>query len=1035
MQQQKSMNRLNDLLSREFVTYMAQITEQLLMDDMTLDYFAEGRESRTSREDAAFADGIGELKLKPRAEAADCEVRRRRDAWAAELEKRFDIQVVDWIDTQIGTEKQAVVLRLQPPGEPAIAIAAFRGSKDIKDYLVTSMNHLLTPLPTPTIPLPPTSEPEEEIDALFSSMDPKYATMTAAGIAVGVVSTTVATGAALMAMTGSSDSTTSTPTIACDTPACTTGLWNAYAGLGKREQTKHTPRERVRRALEDMVEADPDIRICITGHSVGGCLASLCAYDLATSSPLVAARRSTLISFASPRFFNAPFQIAMKQLQHVQRIRALRVNVNDDIIPQWPALILGLLPGVTGRVVLHPTCGDQESPVKYHVGDVDYGPEEEEAWDVRTTNFDSHTCYALYLSSETTETRQSTLPPDGECFWPSIPETATPPSSPGVRKTNPPPFEACADFLGTASSDPAAAAVIARIEVKACKGNRIQLQLNFKPKSAIVSRPGGAAPPLSDQLSGLEWGFLPASMAFQLSPAAVAFMPESCISPRKSKPRATAMSFIERNMRRNAVFPAECNNPECIWIINIVFRVREKALSMSSVQDDCMKMLTPYLRFCSIAREDGTWEPTSIDMAYHFVQEEDMGDASSAVEDAIGRLMMQTFDLSHPLWRVHVVPGQKHGAAVVLRIHHCICDGLCCVRVLRELSFKARAEQKQREKLRSREHRRSKERLPVPLAKDNASALLKAAVPRSLLSTFSTAGISQQISRGVSLINKSLNLASDVLASAKNTIKIGFDGLDDEVPKLTRTESAYGSTRRAILVPPHSLQFVKDIKKAFTELFETPVALTEVVLAVFASALRRFIEVRTPGFALKDKMVRVSIPVPLPTGVNETLGNGEPNPDALYNSFVPVSVPMAIAETDVLRTLQVTHEILAEVNIPVMAGVLNYMNDTLINNDPFPQSIRHNLTQSFMRQHTVGFSNVPGPQEHGCIGDGDIQSIYVMLPTPNFQVTLLSYDGTIAMAVVVDPDVVDEPNILRDLYIEELVELGKALGVHGEHMC
>jgi hypothetical protein len=144
---------------------------------------------------------------------------------------------------------------------------------------------------------------------------------------------------------------------------------------------------------------------------------------------------------------------------------------------------------------------------------------------------------------------------------------------------------------------------------------------------------------------------------------------------------------------------------------------------------------------------------------------------------------------------------------------------------------------------------------------------------------------------------------------------------------------------------------------------------------------------------------------------------------------------------------------------------------------------------NFIAQHTLGLSNVPGPDTHGFVGGCRVESIYVMLPTINpqacgarggagrgrrtaaqrarvsdvrraaqgavcvrhvwravssvrltahsvrppafvMQVTILSYDGHLHLAAIVDPEVVADPELLARMYLLELAEMGKALGVY-----
>jgi hypothetical protein len=73
----------------------------------------------------------------------------------------------------------------------------------------------------------------------------------------------------------------------------------------------------------------------------------------------------------------------------------------------------------------------------------------------------------------------------------------------------------------------------------------------------------------------------------------------------------------------------------------------------------------------------GCWLPADVvrlDEGYHFTEEalEDEGAADVRAEE----LVMEPFNHNHPLWRVHVLRTKLGRSAVMLRIHHCISDGL-----------------------------------------------------------------------------------------------------------------------------------------------------------------------------------------------------------------------------------------------------------------------------------------------------------------------------------------------------------------------
>ena len=118
-----------------------------------------------------------------------------------------------------------------------------------------------------------------------------------------------------------------------DAPCAQLGLWRAYAGSGAaRHAARGAPRHVVLETVEALLSRHPSARVVVCGHSLGGCLASLCAHDLLCSCAAARAAGVTLVSFAAPRFFNKGFQaVRAAQLRrrnqrskpHLERSRGL----------------------------------------------------------------------------------------------------------------------------------------------------------------------------------------------------------------------------------------------------------------------------------------------------------------------------------------------------------------------------------------------------------------------------------------------------------------------------------------------------------------------------------------------------------------------------------------------------------------------------------------------------------------------------------------------------------------------------------------
>ncbi|KAL1521800.1 hypothetical protein AB1Y20_021453 [Prymnesium parvum] len=366
------------LASRQLVTDVARISEQLVMDDMLCDYWpcagSVGSAPAVScREKAAWPDKCGDIdELR--------EVRRRRAVWAAEIRERYNARVVEWCDTGQGLEKQAVVVLLRPAQEDPIAVVAWRGSKKLADYFLTDISLTFHPLRRDRGDVEPA---KRKGGGMFDAI--------------------LGRGGPMLLLRDS------------PVPCATRGLWEAYAGSAAREVQQVGPRAQVARALEKLLADEPRCRLCIAGHSLGGALATLCAYDLLTTSAAARARGLTMISFAAPRFFNAGFQKAMRALQQEGALCPLRVLVPTDLVPRLPPRQIGGLHGVMPRLLLDPVRADSRKSPREPLSFQDVDRDDDDIWHAGQ-DMHAHTSHALYLGGECTPKRPQTVPLEVE--WP-----------------------------------------------------------------------------------------------------------------------------------------------------------------------------------------------------------------------------------------------------------------------------------------------------------------------------------------------------------------------------------------------------------------------------------------------------------------------------------------------------------------------------------------------------------------------------------------------------------------------------------------
>lgn len=477
--------------------------------------------------------------------------------------------------------------------------------------------------------------------------------------------------------------------------------------------------------------------------------------------------------------------------------------------------------------------------------------------------------------------------------------------------------------------------------------------------------------------------------------AAAASLPENAplLAPDHGElPKLAKMIPVEVAMRLNTVWPAECEVPAARNVINGALLM--KTLPTEAMLHELAHMVVArFARLRAVAGEDGEWQPVDVeamDFGYHVNMEPPVGQLGQLAE-AVDRLGEENLDVSKPLWRFHCIPcTDAHGyAALVMRVHHCIGDGVHLSQILMELCRKEDGS-----------------RVDTNAAQAKFEAMLNGGnvVARACRS----------VGKAVASVPA---FGSTVIAPMKpleaNSVW--------QRPAEDRKAGSFPGKRVAIMVPPHSLEFVKECKN------KAKVTVNDVLMGATAGAIRRYCESRedplfTKGVRSKAKM-RVLVPVALP----KQFPDGHDETDKLTNHWSFVSIKLPAREATPLERVKATKREMDSMKRSAKPFVGLWMLDKVV--PKLPVKKQQETARDLFANHGLVFSNVPGPQEPLFVGGVKLEGAQLVYYNAIPQIILCTIAGKVWMNITVDPEIVTDRECFIRCYFEELEELGRELGV------
>ena len=440
-----------------------------------------------------------------------------------------------------------------------------------------------------------------------------------------------------------------------------------------------------------------------------------------------------------------------------------------------------------------------------------------------------------------------------------------------------------------------------------------------------------------------------------------------------------------------------------------------KAVSVDGLKHALASRFLVYSRFRSRVVTDlsgSWWQEQEVDLDDHVIHtklasNQDHATNKPALQALVGKLSQQPLDPDKPLWQMHLVDNcrgedGKLRQALIIRIHHCIADGVALVGVFMSMFDKSIDEP---------EHA-----APTPRA---AAAATEAAEenPWEQIMLPVTAASIKAIDVSSSMFIKSLGMMTDldklpeqIATLGKTAGQLAMDAVKlttMEEDSHTRLKGKPNGKKHVAWSEPLPLAEVKAISKAFG------CSINDVLMASVAGALRAYL--RDKGDTIEhDCDVRVMVPVNLrKPSRRQKLGNAF--------GLVPLVLPVGL-EDPVARLFEVRHrmnELKGSYTALVAMSVLGVLGAT-------PKQVQNEIQNYFARKATAVMSNVPGPQQPLFIAGSQLDQCMFWVPQSGdigIGVSILSYNGGVQFGVVTDDALVKDPDNIISRFAPEFEKL------------
>jgi diacylglycerol O-acyltransferase / wax synthase len=362
----------------------------------------------------------------------------------------------------------------------------------------------------------------------------------------------------------------------------------------------------------------------------------------------------------------------------------------------------------------------------------------------------------------------------------------------------------------------------------------------------------------------------------------------------------------------------------------------------------------------------------------------------AAVEELLNNRMNTPLDFTHPLWKVTLVDNHSDGSIIIVRVHHCIADGISLMQVLLTMtktSLEAPADLNQNGSQNLGELQANGEPIVTPtmLQADEINQ-----VPSS-----NTTGQSDQTAVKPKRKNayRSPNFA-DMVAAIFRIITRPAD-------PPTILKGPLGKTKKAVWSEDLNVPEVKKIANF------KGATINDVLMAVSSGAIRRYMDLHKDS---RKRNIRAFILVNM---------RGRSYDDELGNKFglvflgLPLDREQPVERLDAIKSGMDNLKASAEYAATYL--ILHILGQS-------PEWLEDLAIRILDTKGTVVATNVPGSRKQLYLADAPIESIVAWVPQSGrigVGLSFISYNNKLVVGLNADAGLIPDPEVFLQLFLEE----------------